>query len=219
MSSNLPRVTHKIFGENAGNNIGQFGSALAGQGNPTGDISQIQALPAWGQGWAGAVISERDYPTLEEMTGVQKVASQQIGYLFQKGIAEWDAGTTYYTNCFCQVNGVIYKSLTDNNLGNNPTTDETNWTPLELGGAEWGSISGDISEQTDLQQALTAKLNSDFSNSQKPYITETYQNGNSWYRVWSDGWIDPGIACGQTAGLSRVEKQLYQPHPVLLLIF
>lgn len=135
MSSNLPRVTQKIFAENAGDNIGQFGSALSGTANRTGDIEAIQALPAWGQGWAGAVISERDYPPLEEMTGVQKVASQQIAYLLQKGFPEWDEGTTYFANTsFCQVNGVVYKSLTDNNIGNNPTTDTTNWEtwkPLE----------------------------------------------------------------------------------------
>ena len=27
---------------------------------------------------------------------------------------------------------------------------------------------------------------------QAPYITETYINGPSWYRVWSDGWIEQG---------------------------
>ena len=26
----------------------------------------------------------------------------------------------------------------------------------------------------------------------KAYITETYQNGTSWYRVWSDGWCEQG---------------------------
>lgn len=25
-----------------------------------------------------------------------------------------------------------------------------------------------------------------------PYITETYHNGTSWYRVWSDGWCEQG---------------------------
>ena len=135
MSTNLPRVTQKIFGENAGQNIGQFGSALAGQGNPTGDIEEIQALPAWAGGWNSAVISERDYPPLEEMTGIQKVETQQIAYIFQKGIPEWDEGTTYFANIsFCQINGIVYRSLTDNNLGNNPEIDSTNWEvwkPLE----------------------------------------------------------------------------------------
>lgn len=144
MSSNLPRVTQKIFAENAGENIGQFGSALSGTANRTGDIEKIQALPAWGQGWAGAVISERDYPPLEEMTGVQKVASQQIAYLFQKGFPEWDEGTTYFANTsFCQVNGVIYRSLTDNNIGHNPTTDTTNWEKINFGGTVYYEVLGD----------------------------------------------------------------------------
>lgn len=26
----------------------------------------------------------------------------------------------------------------------------------------------------------------------RPYITETYENGTSWYRVWSDGWCEQG---------------------------
>lgn len=135
MSTNIPRVTQKIFAENAGENIGQFGSARSGSANRTGDIETIQALPAWEQGWAGAVISERDYPTLEEMTGVQKVASQQIAYLLQKGIPEWDEGTTYFANTgFCQVNGTVYRSLTNNNIGNNPETDAVNWELLGFNG-------------------------------------------------------------------------------------
>lgn len=40
--------------------------------------------------------------------------------------------------------------------------------------------------------SLAGKLNTDHSNDTKPYITETYQNGDSWYRVWSDGWIEQG---------------------------
>lgn len=35
--------------------------------------------------------------------------------------------------------------------------------------------------------------------SNKTYVTETYVNGTSWYRLWSDGWCEQG---GQTAALS-----------------
>ena len=35
----------------------------------------------------------------------------------------------------------------------------------------------------------------DLSNITKPYVTETYQNGASWYRVWSDGWCEQGGQC------------------------
>lgn len=43
-----------------------------------------------------------------------------------------------------------------------------------------GKLNADLSNLTDL------------SNFPKPYITETYQNGSSWYRVWSDGWCEQG---------------------------
>ena len=35
-------------------------------------------------------------------------------------------------------------------------------------------------------------LAADHSNDTKPYIKETYENGTSWYRVWSDGWCEQG---------------------------
>ena len=136
-NNNLPVEPIKIFGENAGENIGQFGSALAGSPNRTGDIEQIQALAAWQNGWTGGVVSVRNYPALEEMTGIQKVLSYQLAYLKQKGIPEWDSTVTYFANTgFCQVNGTVYQSLTNNNIGNNPTEDAegTNWQKIEFGG-------------------------------------------------------------------------------------
>ena len=47
---------------------------------------------------------------------------------------------------------------------------------------------------------LAAKANTDLSNCTKPYITETYQNGTSWYRVYSDGWCEQGGVIGLTSG-------------------
>lgn len=125
----LPRVTAKIFASNAQeDDIGQFGSALTGTKVTTSDISEIQALPAYEDGWRGAVISNRNYPTLQEMNGLQKSFSQQIAYCLQNGMPEWDAGTTYYAYQFCRINDEFYYSLTDENTGNNPKTDSTNWS-------------------------------------------------------------------------------------------
>lgn len=39
---------------------------------------------------------------------------------------------------------------------------------------------------------LSNKAEKDLSNCTRPYITETYHNGNDWYRVWSDGFIEQG---------------------------
>lgn len=143
--SKLPRVTAKVFASNAAEtDIGQYGSALTGAKINTGDIAQIQALPAYETGWRGAVIPKRNYPTLQEMNGLQKVFSQQIAYLFQNGaFAEWDENTEYCANTsFCQINGVLYQSLTNNNIGNNPSNDETNWKKIDLGGGGGGTGGG-----------------------------------------------------------------------------
>lgn len=142
--SKLPRVTAKVFASNAAEtDIGQYGSALTGAKINTGDIAQIQTLPAYETGWRGAVISKRNYPTLQEMNGLQKVFSQQIAYLFQNGaFAEWDENTEYCANTsFCQINGVLYQSLTNNNIGNNPSNDETNWKKIDLGGGTGSGFS------------------------------------------------------------------------------
>mgnify|MGYP000766626470 CR=1 FL=1 len=140
----LPRVTAKIFASNAEeSDIGQYGSALTGTKVNTGDIAEIQALPAYETGWRGAVISGRNYPTLQEMNGLQKTFSQQIAYLFQQGIPEWDNGTAYYKNSYVQIEGKLYISLTDDNLGHNPVTDLSNWKKVNFGGTVYYEEYGD----------------------------------------------------------------------------
>ena len=130
---NLERVTGKIFAENAspvGNNpeIGKFGNAKQGIFTGEANISEIQNSEAWSQGWTGAIVSSNNYPPLPEMNGVLKNLSQQICYLLQKGVPEWDSGTTYYTNDYVNYKGTLYFSTIDNNT-TEPLTPEAgnNW--------------------------------------------------------------------------------------------
>ena len=53
---------------------------------------------------------------------------------------------------------------------------------------------------SDLQQ----KVNTDLSNCTKPYIIETYSNGASWYRIYSDGWCEQGGSITTTANTTQV---------------
>ena len=56
----------------------------------------------------------------------------------------------------------------------------------------------DCSDDIDrIDEDLALKANTDLSNCTRPYVTESYKNGTSWYRVWSDGWCEQG---GQTGG-------------------
>lgn len=181
----LPRVTAKIFASNAAaDDIGQYGSALTGTKVLTSDIEEIQALPAYEVGWKDAVLSNRNYPTLQEMNGLQKTFSQQIAYCLQSGMPEWDSETEYYQFQFCRVNNNFYYSLTDNNIGNNPATDSTNWrlyggsipiaTPDNLGGVmpddstlkvtSDGTLSVNLSNAVvDIPQRIKLEVNSDYS--------------------------------------------------------
>lgn len=49
--------------------------------------------------------------------------------------------------------------------------------------------------QVDIDEIATdfnGKADVDLSNCTKPYIVETYKNGASWYRIYSDGWCEQG---------------------------
>lgn len=115
----IPRAFQKIFGGNASNN-GQFGSARTGAKVTSNDILVIQLLQAWANGWSDATISGNNLPTLEEMQGISYVITTQLAYLFQEGIPEYDASTTYFINSLVKNPGTlqIYASLIDNNIGN-----------------------------------------------------------------------------------------------------
>ena len=129
----IERKAQKIFaGQSNTDEKAVFGSMKSGTGSYSDDIEQLQSAD-YEQGWQNSIVLEKA-PFLEEMNGVQYGLSKQIAYLLQQGIAEWDANTTYYANTsFCQVNGTIYQSLTDDNIGNNPVGDVINWRERKFG--------------------------------------------------------------------------------------
>lgn len=135
----IPRITQKIFAENAGSSeVTAFGTAKNGDdAEYTKDVSKIQT-ETFTQGWEPALLTD-DAPFMEDMNAVLLALSQQIAYLFQEGNAEWDNQTTYYK--FSIVKKVIneelklFYSLTDDNIGNDPEQDtsSTNWKQLSFG--------------------------------------------------------------------------------------
>lgn len=76
---------------------------------------------------------------------------------------------------------IVVANVINTNIAVNEGT-ETPMTPAEIK----AYING-------LHGALQSSINSvrdDFDNS--PHIVETYRNGTSWYRLYSDGWIEQG---------------------------
>lgn len=142
----IERKTQKIFAGNADTDeLAVFGSMISGTPVYNDDIEALQS-EAYTEGWKAAVAAN-EAPFMEEMNAVQYGFSKQLAYLFQQGIPEWDAGTTYYLNSFCQVGGVIYKSMQDENINHSPAddTEGTYWSPLKTGGGGSSGLEvGDI---------------------------------------------------------------------------
>lgn len=124
----LDRKLLKIFGvDGASTNFGKFGSLKAGSPTTTKDIDTIQALSAYLNGWTDAVIGANRVPTLEDTNALNYLNSYMMKYLYQEGIPEWIATETYYIDSICKVGNTIYVSKVNDNIGNNPSGDTTNW--------------------------------------------------------------------------------------------
>ena len=132
----LTRQPQKIFaGAANADQIAVMGSMKTGTPDYSTDLDSLQSS-AYPNGWSDAILNDKA-PFLEEMNGVQYGFSYQISYLLQQGISvEWDATTTYYQGSVVAVidtsDGVkisLYISLTNNNTGNDPTSDVVNWAP------------------------------------------------------------------------------------------
>lgn len=127
----LTRKTAKLFGTTAGaGQVGKFGSFAAGLPATTTDPAQMQTAE-WLQGWYAAIVGANS-PAIEDMNAVHFVLAYQIAYMFEKGIGEWDAATTYYIGSLVNQGGDVYGSLTNNNL-NNAIPDPANWRKLASG--------------------------------------------------------------------------------------
>lgn len=135
----LTRVTGKVFGGEAPlDEIGQFGSALLGTKLNTQDVATIQALEAYSQGWGSAVITSRNFPPIEEVTGVLKTISYQACYSLQAGVPVYDIATDYGVGDIVKVASgstlTFYVSQTTPNIGQS-LSNTTYWKPATFLGA------------------------------------------------------------------------------------
>lgn len=123
------RKLQKLFG--TGGDVGQYGSGQLGTKVTDTDLDVLQALTAWINGWADAVISGEKLPPLEEMNCLAYVFSQQLGYLFQEGIPEYLSTKEYHVNSVVKKAGTneLYSSKITPNLGQT-LVDGANWQLL-----------------------------------------------------------------------------------------
>lgn len=125
----LNRYTQKLFGSSAAaGEVGVFGSLAAGAPAATTNPETIQSLAQYLGGWFDAIVGNKNF-AIEDRNALDFLFAYQLGYLMQSGIPEYDAETDYHIGQVCNVAGVLYVSVADNNL-NQAVSDATKWQLL-----------------------------------------------------------------------------------------
>lgn len=126
----IERKTQKIFANNtSANQITAFGTAKNTSPEFTTDVAEIQT-DIYLQGWSPSLVSDLA-PFMQDSNALWYMATKQLSYLFQEGIAEWDSETEYHKGSLVKItDGIycnIYKSIVDNNIAH-LTNDATYWS-------------------------------------------------------------------------------------------
>ena len=144
--ANITRKNQKVFAENAINN-GQFGSLKDTTKVLSQDLDVLQANAAYPLGWNSATLTGEELPSVEEFQSLNYINTSQTAYLLNKGIPEWVIDAEYYIGDIQrEVAGTkIYRSITNNNIGN-VLTDVANWVFL----ADLAAVSAPAASQVEV---------------------------------------------------------------------
>jgi len=184
----ITRATQQILGSTAaGTDVSQFGSKSAGSPTYTKDPATIMALSQFLTGFRAVTTSNAPY--IQDMNAAFLAITSQIAYLLQEGVPEYDSSTNYFINSIVKKSGTadLYKSLTDNNLGN-ALTNGTYWqivttTTLGSGAPSTTPATSGLYYIDTLNQVLYYSTGNSTSSD---WRTDKYQNASSganWYSV------------------------------------
>ena len=125
----MAKLTRKITKQFADvaptSKLAQFGSLKAGSIAYSADPDTIQALAAFGQGFASSLINSGP-PAIQEIDALFNLLTRQIGYLDQMSVPEWNAATTYFVGSLVQSDGDIFISMVIDNV-NYAVTNTAKW--------------------------------------------------------------------------------------------
>lgn len=78
------------------------------------------------RGWG--IVGVNDLPTKQDFNAMAYTLGYLLSYLYQQGVAEWNAIQDYHTGQIVNVSGELYKSLQNNNTNKNPLSEPTWWS-------------------------------------------------------------------------------------------
>ena len=177
--TNLTRYKQKIFAENS-NQIGVFGTGVNKVAST--NVETLQSAK-YSNGWSAAIVTNKNYPIWQERDGVDYGFSYQLAYLLQKGIPDWLATETYYTNDYCKYGSDIYYSLQDNNIGQNPAGTTGYWKLFASG------ANTDLSNLTSTGKTKVVDLANELDFANAITVSTTSSTSNQTYTPTADGML------------------------------
>ena len=185
----ITRATAQIFSTTGLTGTGGFGAGANGttttEAGSSNNLANIQEGTSgeWAGGWLGATLGGSKFPAVEDMNAVDNVFSTQIAYILERGIPEYDAGTTYQANDIVRGVGLttLYASV-GSNVGN-PLNNPTYWTflcdlaNLATNVFTGGTTTGSANAQTLASVSPTSGLTP--SNGQTIIFTAGFTNTGS----------------------------------------
>src|SRR6185437_993033 len=145
----LTRTTQQIFATTGLTPTAGFGAAAAGTTTTEAGSSNTPAnlqtgtAGAWAGGLLSAVLGASKFPAVEDINAVLNVITNQLAYILERGLPEYDTGTTYNQTDVVRNSGTyqLFGSKTDSNMGNAlPTAPNSNTNWLYLG--DLSTLSG-----------------------------------------------------------------------------
>ena len=165
-----------------------FGTEDVGQNDLTQNMNQ-----SWLRGWG--IISPSEFPPIQYFNALGFTLSRVLEYLHQMGVAEWHVEQEYHTGSFTQKGSSFWASKTDDNVGNDPETDDgTNWVKVP-NAEEVESQINDLGVAQSVDSVSTIRASSFPANLERLWLSGYYgvgtAGGGPLYR--SSGTDDGGI--------------------------
>jgi hypothetical protein len=172
----LTRKLKKIFSINSPSDIGVWGSINATTSTDPDDIQST----GYETGISAAEVSGKKILPRKDFNGLKYETDYHLAYLYQSGIPEYDATTTYYIGDIVRGDSTsfIYKSLVNDNTGNALTS--ASW--LLCGDLANGLVNDNLADNGDFIIAQRGKLftsTTTFTNDDSNYTFDRYKVGNS----------------------------------------
>lgn len=118
-----------------GNLVAPASASLGTERTLFGDVTQSDDLTDQFtadllRGWG--IVGPSDQPTLQDFNAMGFTLGQIHAYLHQMGVAEYNAAQEYHTGSISNIAGVMYVSLVDNNIGNDPALSPVQWRTADF---------------------------------------------------------------------------------------